>query len=64
MRVMKTAFELKMSGLREELAQKTIKCSREVRLLKEDLANERRQSNALSAKIKALENSASSSVPS
>ena len=57
MRVMKAAFELKMSNLREESTQKSIACSREVRLLKEELESERRQSSAYQAKIKALEDS-------
>jgi len=57
MRVMKAAFELKMTHLREELAQKSISCSREVRLLKEELDAERRQSASFQAKLKSIEDS-------
>eukprot|EP00466_Bigelowiella_natans_P012180 jgi/Bigna1/128740/aug1.7_g3448 len=60
MRVMKAAFELKMSNLREELAQKSIACSREVRLLKSELESERRTSSSLTSKLKAFEASADS----
>mmetsp|Transcript_948 Transcript_948/g.1809 ORF Transcript_948/g.1809 Transcript_948/m.1809 type:complete len:590 (-) Transcript_948:226-1995(-) len=55
MRVMKAAFELKMSKLREEIAQKSIAASREMRLLKEELETERRQSSSYAAKLKAIE---------
>ncbi len=55
MRVMKSTFELKISKLKEELAQKSIKCSREVRLVQEKLDSEKRQNGILLSKIRSLE---------
>ncbi len=55
MRVMKATFELKMSKLKEELAQKSIACSREVRVLKDKLEEESRHAKMYAAKLKGLE---------
>ena len=52
---MKSTFELKISKLKEELAQKSIKCSREVRLVQEKLDSEKRQNGILLSKIRSLE---------